>query len=440
MNSIFWKGVRSTTIPGLLICELPPISKPTMRIKETVIDGRDGSVVEDLGYSSYNKTILIGLHGEYDINKVIKYFTGEGDLVFSNEPDKVYKARIASSIDFQRLVRYRTASVTFLVQPYKYKKDEAMKETEVVTKSGTNIILTDCANAPMRIETEAESVVVHGKNIVNAHELLTGTNKSIEVFEQGNKIIAIGGANASYASSHLTLPIQMCGKTYTVKYDNLTTEQNDVDARVQINVDTGSGVKYYSVPNATSKSVDISIPEGAKYVVIGIYTNNTGGALEVDNTVVVSGLRVVPTEFKNDAWTPYVAIQEATVEDGVALLNSHSPITVISNADNIAMSATYFKPFEVFNEGLESSRPLMILKGSGTVEISVNDVGIFTYTFPEGENEVYIDSEKEDAYLGSVLKNRNMNGEFPILLPKTNKIEWSGDVESIEILPRSRWL
>ena len=209
---------------------------------------------------------------------------------------------------------------------------------------------------------------------------------------------------------------------------------------MQINVDTGSGVKYYSVPNATSKSVDISIPEGAKYVVIGIYTNNTGAALEVDNTVVVSGLRVVPTEFKNDAWTPYVAIQEATVEDGVALLNSQSFITVISNADNIAMSATYFKAFEVFNEGLESSRPLMILKGSGTVEISVNDVGIFTYTFPEGENEVYIDSEKEDAYLGSALKNRNMNGEFPILLPKTNRIEWSGDVESIEILPKSRWL
>jgi len=53
---------------------------------------------------------------------------------------------------------------------------------------------------------------------------------------------------------------------------------------------------------------------------------------------------------------------------------------------------------------------------------------------------VVIDSEKQDAYLGEVLKNRNMNGEFPVLLVGTNKIEWSGYVESIEILPRSRWL
>ena len=50
MNSIIWKGVSSTTIKGLIISELPPISKPKMRIKETEIDGRDGSIVEELGY------------------------------------------------------------------------------------------------------------------------------------------------------------------------------------------------------------------------------------------------------------------------------------------------------------------------------------------------------------------------------------------------------
>ena len=82
----------------------------------------------------------------------------------------------------------------------------------------------------------------------------------------------------------------------------------------------------------------------------------------------------------------------------------------------------------------------MVIRGTGTVEISVNGIHIFDYTFPEGETEVVIDSEKEDAYLGSVLKNRNMNGEFPALMAGTNKIAWSGDVESIEILPRSRWL
>ena len=234
MNSIIWNGVPSTAIQGLLISDLPPITKPEMRIKETEIDGKDGSIIEELGYASYQKTVKIGLYGSFDIDKVIKYFTGEGELIFSNEPDKVYIAKICGKIDYTRLLRYRQASIPFLVQPFKYKTGECYKETKIT-------------------------------DIVNGY-------------------------------------------------------------------------------------------------------------------------------------------------------------------------------FEVFNEGFENSKPLMVLKGSGTVEISLNGVGIFSYTFPDGENEVIIDSEKEDAYLENALKNRNMNGEFPILVPRTNKIEWSGDIESISVLPRSRWL
>ena len=130
MNTIFWKGVFSTTIEGLLISELPTISKPPLRVKETTIDGRDGSIIEELGYSSYDKTITIGLRGNFNINKVIKYFTGEGEIIFSNEPDKVYTARIVDQIDYNRLLRFRTAVVKFRVQPYKHKYNEAYKETQ----------------------------------------------------------------------------------------------------------------------------------------------------------------------------------------------------------------------------------------------------------------------------------------------------------------------
>ena len=439
MNSIIWKGVSSTTIQGLLISELPPITKPKMRVSETVVSGRDGSIFEELGYSTYTKAIIIGLHGNFDINKVIKYFTGEGELVFSNEPDKVYKAKIYEKIDYMRLLRFRQAVISFEVQPFKYKYNEYLRETQTATASGTNIILNDSGNTPMKITTEAETVISHGKNLINPNAFDLNNNTSLEASENGYKIIAVGGTKAPYSTSRWTLPSQMKGKSYTLKCDDITTEQS-VGARVQINIYIGSDVKYYNVSPATSKSVDFLIPADAKSASIGIYTNNTADTLKMDNVVTVSGLMLTPIEFKLDAWCPYGALQEATVEDGTALLNGQTPITVISNEDNAEMTVGYFKHFEVFNEGLEDSKPLMILKGSGTVEISVNGVGIFSYTFPEGENEVYIDSEKEDAYLGDVLKNRNMNGEFPILIPKTNIIEWSGNIESISVLPRSRWL
>ena len=149
----------------------------------------------------------------------------------------------------------------------------------------------------------------------------------------------------------------------------------------------------------------------------------------------------IVTDFKS--YETHTFDYTANNEEGAEIFENiqvFSPCTTIINTNGTEMNAEYIKPFEVFNEGLENSKPLFVLKGSGTVEISVNGVGNFSYTFPEGENEVYIDSEKEDAYLGTELKNRNMNGEFPILIPKTNKIEWSGDIESISILPRSRWL
>lgn len=468
MNSITWKGVSSTTIDGLLISELPPISKPAMRTKQTVIDGRDGAMIEDLGYSAYNKTVLVGLRGDYDINKVIKYFTGEGDLVFSNEPDKVYKAKIIDSIDFQRLVRYRTASVTFLVQPYKYKKDEAMKETEVVTTSGTSVVVNPGADDKLakfglygkttqaRTPSPTESIGIVSL-CVDKEISVTVNDKTVDL----NVTDAFRGLPVT--SKNLATYVDASGKMWCA--DEIDLVKGVYVQRIyKLTVNAETTIKKHAYSNddyfvcyvddsKNIKSVDCLSTHFVKAL--------NGEPLKTSSCVFCMPQKAVhfsvPTTIADDvdtfkAWAVsnkltlcYILdtpIETPLTEEQIAMFNSLdlSKPSTITNDENAYMSVGYFKPFEVFNEGLESSKPLMVLKGSGTVEISVNGNGTFTYTFPEGENEVYIDSEKEDAYLGSVLKNRNMNGEFPILLPKTNKIEWSGDVESIEILPRSRWL
>lgn len=228
MNYIIWKNKKSTDIKGLIISELPYITKPKMRIKETIIDGVDGSLFENLGYESYDKKIKIGLTKNYNIDEIIKYFDGESDVVFSNESDKYYKAKIISQIDYARLLRFKEAIVTFKVQPYKYKLNEDV----------------------------------------------------IELTESG---------------------------------------------------------------------------------------------------------------FIN-------------------------------------------------NFGLEESRPILKIKGSGTIEFILNDYSVFLYTFPENEEEVIIDSEKQDAYLNNELKNRNMIGDFPIFSVGENKIDWNGEISSIIIETKSRWL
>ena len=120
MNYCIINGKKSTLIKGLLIQSLPPVSKPLMRTQIEEIDGRDGDIVRKLGYSAYDKEMSIGLFGDYNIDEVISFFDTEGTVIFSNEPDKFYKFQLLNQIDFERLASFRTATVTFHVQPFKF--------------------------------------------------------------------------------------------------------------------------------------------------------------------------------------------------------------------------------------------------------------------------------------------------------------------------------
>lgn len=121
---IIINGVSSKNINGLLIQSLPPISKPKMRTSIEEIDGRDGDVVTTLGYAAYDKPITIGLKGDYNVDDVIKYFNTSGKVTFSNELDKYYNFAIYDTIDFNRLIRFKTANINLHVQPFKYSIDE----------------------------------------------------------------------------------------------------------------------------------------------------------------------------------------------------------------------------------------------------------------------------------------------------------------------------
>lgn len=231
MNYFIFKGINSNDFSGLVVNTLPPITKASKRVEIEEISGVDGERITELGYSAYDKTIVITLLETDKINEIMEWLNGEGDLITSNEPDKLYKCKIIDQIDFENLYKMKSASITFRTQPFKYLYNE------------------------------------------------------------------------SYQS------------------------------------------------------------------------------------------------FKNPTGSIFA-----------------------------------------YNEGLEISKPLINLKGSGTVEISIEGREKFIYTFPEGETEVTIDSEKQDAYLGTILKNRNMTGEFPTLKSGKNKINFTGNITEISLIANSRWL
>lgn len=138
-NYIILNGQSSKDITGLIISSLPPITKPLMRTNIETIDGRDGDIITKLGYSAYDKTIKIGLYGDFDIDDVITFFNGDGKVTFSNEQDKYYNYQILNQIDYERLLRFKTADVTLHCQPFKYSSVEGVKTFTITNETSINI-------------------------------------------------------------------------------------------------------------------------------------------------------------------------------------------------------------------------------------------------------------------------------------------------------------
>ena len=209
-NYITLNGQSSDTIRGLLIQELAPITKPQQRTQVETIDGRDGDIVTPLGFSAYDKKVKIGLYGDFDIDAVIEFFNSEGQVVFSNEPDKYYKYQILAQIDFERLIRFRTAVVTFHVQPFKYSTEQATKE--LTPASGTTSV-----SVVNRGNTYAKpTVTVYGTGIVNLS--LNGTAiLIIELGETANNITIDADALEAYTNTTANL----ANRSVDGDYDNL---------------------------------------------------------------------------------------------------------------------------------------------------------------------------------------------------------------------------
>lgn len=147
-NYVIINGVNSLTKNGLAIRDLPPITKTMMRTLREEIDGRDGDIITELGYSAYDKSMTIGLFGTgYDIDDIIAFFNQSGTIVFSNEPDKFYNFKIIDQIDYNKLLKFKEATIRFHCQPFKYPLNEVplVEEYQYVEATGTDVTLNNTA-------------------------------------------------------------------------------------------------------------------------------------------------------------------------------------------------------------------------------------------------------------------------------------------------------
>jgi len=218
-NYIILNGKSSSNIQGLIIQSLAPITKPMMRTLVEEIDGRDGDITTPLGYSAYDKTITIGLYGNYDVDEIIQFFNSAGTVIFSNEPDKYYNYQINAQIDFERLVRFRTASVTLRCQPFKYAVNEDAKTFNITNNmltipnfsKTTNGVTVSVNNGTISISGTASAatefyVPINSLTLENGSYTLSATSSGTNPNLASIRLIGSAPSNAdSFGGQYVTL-------------------------------------------------------------------------------------------------------------------------------------------------------------------------------------------------------------------------------------------
>jgi len=130
-----YKNISSIDM-GILLNELPPIIKAQRDMNKIVIPGRDGFLTEDFAtYGSIIKTCKCTILDIADVDEVLSWLEGSGEVIFSNQDDRKYQASIINQIPFEKIIdQWHKFVVVFDCQPFALMVDN---QNITLTASGT---------------------------------------------------------------------------------------------------------------------------------------------------------------------------------------------------------------------------------------------------------------------------------------------------------------
>lgn len=166
-------------------------------------------------------------------------------------------------------------------------------------------------------DDEATIAGTLGTNIIDLNSLDVSSASSLEVSADGYTIKVTGGSKSGWSSAIYELPTELVkmlrGKKVYSTCDSYESAQ-EINTRAGFNVtlDDGSMVYPASV-GAINTAVSETINKRATRIVFCVYANNSGKALETDNTVTIKGLRVTVDDFK--PWEQHTGVQSMSISD-----------------------------------------------------------------------------------------------------------------------------
>lgn len=143
---------------GVVVRALPPIVRPTERITQITVPGRHGKLIlmegDEPVYDSFTRTVDCYIRPDVDVQTLLNWLRGSGRVIFSNEPEYAFTARIYSEISLEKIMRghqHRAFSLSFLCDPC---KEQAIPDPAVsmaLTDGSNNAVTTGSLYNPGNI-------------------------------------------------------------------------------------------------------------------------------------------------------------------------------------------------------------------------------------------------------------------------------------------------
>ena len=130
MYSFIWKNKDSYLDFGIVINKRPPTVRAERNILEIEVPGRDGDLTIDDGtYKPITFPFVCTLLDISNLDAVISWLDGFGDLILSWQSDRAYKAKMINRIDIvQSLETIGEFPLLFKAQPF-----AKMLDNQVIT-------------------------------------------------------------------------------------------------------------------------------------------------------------------------------------------------------------------------------------------------------------------------------------------------------------------
>ena len=268
-----FKGISSTDMQVVIEEEEHFIAKASKRYEITEIEGRDGAIFDELGYSYVERPIYVQCLNIDKIDDILAWLDGEGEFEYK---ERKTIARFYSQLDPQREGYIRIIDTTFIRDPFWTKADDELvtvKDSKVAeTEESKSIHIEDASTIPAQLEIlgNQEQETRSGKNLLN---LRTQSVNGITTTKNTDGTLNIKGTatangNIGFLNKNIILE---ANKSYTFSMKKISGQNfnnsvwfwNTTDSNSEITINLNNNTKTVTYDHeVTITAVNMTVNAG----------------------------------------------------------------------------------------------------------------------------------------------------------------------------------